>query len=114
MADRNVLPWRDTRARTGGTHGKLVRDGSSFVKINWDSGQERSSGHLTTDDLQANELHAVVADILRDPELDDDDRREFAKIERETMDTLLADRRSWCPSCINVLTNCTCPIPPHL
>lgn len=114
MGDRARLPWRDTRARVGGSHGKLVPDGRSNIDIDWDSVQERSSGHLSTDDVDANALLHATRQLLADPELDNRQRRVLSEIERQSMDTLLADRRSWCPTCINVLHNCICVVPPHL
>ena len=110
MVDRQLLPWRDRRARQGGPHGKLVSDGSSFVKINWDSVQERSSGHLAVDDVLANDDFKATRDLLIDhaDQFSERDLRQLRKLERQALDTLLADRRSWCPSCLNVLHNCHC------
>ena len=108
MADRNYLPWRDRRARQGGTHGKLVKDGSSFIDINWDSVQARSTGRLAVDDIYSNEEFKVYRDLLLAGNLSDKDARTVRALERQAMDTLLADRRSWCDNCLNVLHNCHC------
>lgn len=108
MADRNHLPWRDGRARTGGSHGRLVKDGSSFISINWDSVQDRSSGRLAVDDINANDDFKATRDLLLNGNVSDKEARILRQLERQAMDTLLADRRSWCDNCLNVLHNCHC------
>lgn len=70
--------------------------------------QESSTGYLSADDLEANADFKAARDLLLRGDLDDREARQLRKLEREALDRLLADRRSWCPTCLNVLHNCHC------
>lgn len=109
--ERRDLPWRQRVATSGG---RRIKDGPK-LKINWDRVQEDSTGQLVKDDNLANYLAIGSRDILRDhPDMPEPKARRFRKIYNDAQETLVANRQTWCPTCINVLHNCICPPMPFV
>ena len=103
-------PWT-RRPKTAKAGGRRVKDGP-VLKINWDIVHRESTGSLGMDDIAANakyrEGRALQALDDADQILSEKERRALDRDTSNAMTILLADRRSWCSRCLNVLHNCSC------
>jgi hypothetical protein len=99
------FPWKRRVAKAGG---REIKAGSSNIRINWDRVQDDSVGQLVNDDILANRLYQEMRAALRDPNLREKDRVKFTRMAERAVETLLANRRTWCPTCRNFLHVCSC------
>lgn len=110
-SEMRELPWRQRVAKKGG---RQIKDGPK-LRLNWDRIQEDSTGQLVKDDNLANYLATGARDILlANPDLPEPKARRVRKIYNDAQETLVANRQTWCPTCINVLHNCICPPMPFV
>lgn len=85
------------------------------VSIDYDKAQELLSGQHQTDDYYINTArHLFEEDLMRAKERGENSRaRKLARVVGQQLEAQLALRASWCPTCLQVLHNCTCvPIDP--
>lgn len=81
------------------------------VGINWDMADKSLSGRHRTDEMANANIMNVAQELLQDAirEGRDSSAKKLRRAINAALEARLAIRSSWCPSCLQYLSDCTCP-----